>query len=331
MTHLAMSELDRLFSGLYRKTSKVDTQMKAELEKLQDQLEDFHLQVLDINEARSRLVVENENLRTEVKEQRIAREAASPAVARCTQLETDVRRLTQDYTNLQKNYDHVYTMQKSKESILQEAMRIVEDLRGKVKKGEEYKTQAEHLARKAIEMTDAKVKAEEESARLKTDYVTLMQNFKEIKDQVPDLIEENNKFREQTVRLVQENSQLECPGIREGRTDSLCGGCLGCQLKQAQAMLSQTSENLAQRNTERDELKAQLVSVQKSHEENRKLINDQSKQITHLTHILRILRDTMGQISQAPFYVSKKDLANRALKYRMAYIEIHRDELKGDY
>lgn len=306
MVNIAISEFDRLFSGQDHKTDIVDNQMKTEHEKLQEQIENLYLQSIDIFDQRNRLVSENETLKEEVKAQRIAREAASPAVARCTQLETDVRRLTQDYTNLQQNYDHVYSLQKSKESILQEAMRIVEDLRGKVKKGEEYKFQAEHLAKKAIEITDAKIKAEEEVAKLKTDYVTLMDNFKEIKKQVPDLIEENNKFREQTVRLIEEKSQLECPGIREGRTDSLCGGCLGCQLEQARAILSQTAENLTKANQERNELKTQLENA----------ISTQKELSTIQSDEINRLRKIMEEIVQAPFY-SRKEIAKRALKLKL--------------
>jgi DNA repair exonuclease SbcCD ATPase subunit len=249
---LTADTLNDIYRQLYP-----DTKMKAQLSAAQERIEDMHLQILDLNESRHDLIQKADNLAKEVKEyrlaasaHRIAREHADGAQARCTQMESDVKRLTEDLSTLQKNYNHVFELQKAKDSTIREAMRIVEEMRDKVKKSDEYKKdadkykdQAEHLARQTIRLTDEKRKLIEDVEKLRTDYVSLMASFKEIKDQVPDLIEENNKFREQTVRLVNEKASTTCEGSKNGNPKSSCGVCAACKLQQTQSILNQTVIN----------------------------------------------------------------------------------------
>lgn len=185
--------MDRLFTGLYR---KMNPTVQDQVEQLRDKIEEMHLQILDFNEARD--VLHNirearekqiEQLNQQLNECRKVRLEQSAAVARCTSLEADVRKLEKDLDICEKNRSHVFQLHQAKEAILKEAVKVTNEFRAKAAKSDEYKAQSEHLARQTI-------KLQEEVVQMRANHANMMSEFHKIKMEFPDLVAENHKNRE---------------------------------------------------------------------------------------------------------------------------------------
>lgn len=306
-------QMDRIFSSFYKRPT-----MSTEAEKLKDQIEDLHLQILDINESRTVLRDMLEARERQIKQQdqsleecRKVRLEQSAAVARCTALEADLRRLKVDYDICEKNRQHVMTLHQGKEAILKEAMKVTTDLREKAKKSDEYKAQAEHLARQAVRLN-------EELSQVRTDYVNMMESFKEIKAEFPQLRDDNEKYRAQVTRLLQQQADYDCQKIGAGGAKD-CGQCLACQLRQAQAILTQTAENVKKANGERDAVQRRLDSVLDSHGSNEHLIQALSNENNHLKQLNRILFDGLTTTIDCGVF-ARKGAAQATLKTYHEYV-----------
>lgn len=293
--------------------------MSNEAEKLKDQIEDLHLQILDINESRTvmREIMESrehqiKQLNLSLEECRRVRLDQSAAVARCTALEADLRRLKMDYDICEKNRQHVMALHQGKEAILKEAMKVTDDLRKKAAKAEEYKGQAEHLTRQAVRLN-------EELAQVRTDYVTMMESFKEIKAEFPQLREDNEKYRAQVTRLLQQQQDYDCQKIGSGGAQD-CGNCLACKLRNALAILNQTSENVKKANNERDAVQRRLDSVLDSHSSNEHLIQCLSNENNDLKQLNRILFEGLTSVLDCGVF-ARKGAAQDTLKAYHAYVE----------
>lgn len=342
-----LNELDRLFGNM--QAAKVDlyNDDKVAIGLLQEKIEDATLGLIDAQEAKQQLLADIEIYKQQLEDVRAANTEKTYAVARCTSLEADVRRLTSDNDTLQKNFTHVFEMQKSKEALLKTAMEVVKNLREKVQQNETFKSQAEHLARQAIKLQQENQTLQQENQTLKDDYAKMMESFQSSRndmaefrdenakmqnevvelqlesqkfcevleshqDEIVRLKEENQKFREQTVRLVNENSQYECSGIKSGAISSMCGGCLSCQLKQAQHTLEQTATNLVERNKERDNYKAELAAVNKKSEDSKKRINELIEELRKTEELHQFCLNAIDDIFHANI-LKRKGIAKKAL------------------
>jgi len=218
---------------------------------------------------------------------------------------------------IQQNYDHAQQTIRQMNATVEAAKKEVENIR-------KTRVAEEHLARKLVELCN-------ENNKLRAEIVNLKEQEKqacEIMTAKVNELPEVKKYQEQVTRLLQERVSLDCQlSYAGGEQGTFCGGCLSCQLKQAQAIITQTADNLKKKNQDVDACGKTISDISKSHEENRKLVQCLSKEVGHLKNILRPLRDAMGEITEAwPW--ERKAIANRALNDRMFYLKTH--NLNGD-
>ena len=205
-------------------------------------LEDTHKVLRDIND---RLTLRNEELNNRYTSNMVSMNERNFAVARCTSLESDVKRLEADLKTEISNRDHFRALVAQQDAFIKEAKRQIEEFKAKKEAELKSKTsEAEHLAKQALRLN-------EENSKLRTDNVELTSRSNQLNTQTPLLMEENQKFREQTARLVEEKrkledrvNQYECWGCRSGEQGSYCGGCLGCLMRQAEHNMSETDKAL---------------------------------------------------------------------------------------
>lgn len=206
---------DRLAAVLTKKANPMnipvfDVQKQMD-ENLQDQIETLHLQILDLEDAlqiardhADRLERRNGELQLRLSTNAVLMNERNAAVARCTSLESDVKRLNADLKTEVGNRNHFRSLVAQQDAFIKEAKRQIEEF--KRKKEEELKSkasEAEHLAKQVL-----KLKAENDKY-VGIEYSDLKKVNDQLNAQTPILLEENRKFKEQTTRLIEEKRKLE--------------------------------------------------------------------------------------------------------------------------
>jgi hypothetical protein len=158
-------------------TSQNIEDKNKEIEFQQNQIENLNLQLEDANEANRILNCNNDVVQVQT-----------------DNLQTQIFKLKNELDISEKNKKHVTDMYEQKDVILNEATKIINQLRNKLSQNDDAnKINAEHLAKKCLQLTD-------ELARLKSDYTSLKIIYEETKKsaiQLPEEIIENNKLKEQ--------------------------------------------------------------------------------------------------------------------------------------
>ena len=177
----------------------------------------------------------------------------------------------------EKNRKHVTDMFEQKDSVLTEAMKVVNQLRNKIVQTDADKTNTEHLAKKCLQLTD-------ELAKLKSDYKMLKEIYEEAKRsaiQLPEEIIENNKLREQLA--AKDLILIVCEEKLKGAEES-------------QAVY-----------------KSKYETTQKSYEENQKIIAMLNNFIFSKNIIIEGLVSDLTNVTEAGMF-SRRDIAVKALK-----------------
>lgn len=161
-----------------------DTPIRIKLEDLQDKIEDLNLLLEDAASNYCRLqdttAADQASLNNKIEMLQL-------------RLESETKRLKDTLEIEEKNRKHVTDLFEQKDAILNEAMKVVNQLRDKIIRMETDKVNAEHLAKKSIQLTD-------EISNLKTDYLALKSIYEEVKKsaaQLPETIIENTNLKEQ--------------------------------------------------------------------------------------------------------------------------------------
>lgn len=205
---------DRLASVLRKKVKPMtipvlDVQKQLN-EDFQDKIENLNLQILDLADAlqisrdrEARLRQSINGLQANMAGHTTLMNDRNAAVARCTSMETQVKKLEADLKTEVGNRDHFRALVAQQDAFIKEAKRQIEEF--KRKKEEELKaktSEAEHLAKQVL-----KLKAENDKY-LGSEYT----DFKKVNDQLnaqtANLLEDIRKFKEQTTRLVEEKRVL---------------------------------------------------------------------------------------------------------------------------
>ena len=194
---------DRLASVLTKKEQPMTITVldvpKELTEGYQNQIENLSLEIFDLHDAIKLEKAQNDRLRQSINglQANMAGHTTlmndrNAAVARCTAMESDVRKLQADLKTETGNRDHFRSLVAQQDAFIKEAKRQIEEFKRKKEEELKVKTgEAEHLARQLL-----KLKAE--NSEMATH-----------QDQTPALLEENRKFKEQTTRLVEEKRVLE--------------------------------------------------------------------------------------------------------------------------
>ena len=160
------------------------------------------------------------------------------------------------------------------------------------------KVSDEHLARKLIELV-------EENRKLREDLVAQKMQEREALDIINnrETPAEIKKYQEQVTRLLQERVDYDCQVTKT--SSSLCGGCLACQLQQAQHVLEQTAQNLKKANDERDVAKSNNDSKIKSLEDKVKLVVALDNELRQYKQLTTLLTDGLHQARTAGIFARK--------------------------
>lgn len=211
-------------------------------DKYQDQIETLNLQILDLSDAlqmardrEDRLRKSINGLQANMAGHTTLMNDRNAAVARCTSMESQVKKLEADLKTEIGNRDHFRSLVAQQDAFIKEAKRQIEEF--KRKKEAELKSkqsEAEHLAKQAIRLN-------EENSKLRQENTEATSKANQLNTQTPLLMEENRKYREQTTRLIEEKrklqdkvNQFECRGCQTGEMGEYCGGCVGCLMRQAE-------------------------------------------------------------------------------------------------
>ena len=279
--------------------------------RLKLEMEIAHTQLHSASELLKRRETELESARVQLKGiHELQQRLQSGSNEELFRAQRNVAAAEKEQERIENNYNHAQQTITQLNQTIELAKKEMEKLR-------KAQVNEEHLARKLVQLCN-------ENNQLRADICNLKEQEKSAcnimagKEPIPEI----KKYQEQVARLLKERVDFDCQIATPG--SSLCGGCISCQLQQAQHILNQTTENFKKSNDERDTLKT------KTHEENQKLVQCLTNEVGHLKNILRPLRDAMGEIVQGYFW-NARPIAKRALNDRMAYMEIHKlNSLSGD-
>ena len=245
---------------------------------LEDQIEIARIAV----DMRDRIELRCAEMESRLAQEREWRNKQEDQSYRLNQAEGRIIRLEADLKTEVNNRDHFRGLVAQQDACINVAKQKVKEF---LDAADREKKNAEHLARKTLEL----------------------------KSENNKLTDENARFKEQTTRLVEEKrvledkmGDLECMGCRTGEMGAYCGGCLGCKVRQLEHILDQESKNLGTRNTERDSLKAELKATLDSHEVNQRLVQSLSQQ-------LNLCRKGLMAVVEAGIF-SRKRVAQQTLK-----------------
>ena len=244
------------------------------------------------------------------------RQQQSNAIADCRAMEHEVQKLKNEMAIVEKNCAYATDMANQKEMILREAMTIVNDLRDKNIKGNTAIDQIDHLAKQAVRLNKENegLKSALESERRLHDMTIKSRHergdeIEKQKERIVQLIKDNDA-------LCNRNAGLECTGSLKGEVSSMCGGCLGCQLKQAQSIITQLNENVDERDDEIVQLKFQLSETQKLKAgEYNKLVQSLTKATEHYKQLVAILKDGLETVSKVSVFSRKAEAEQTLLQY----------------
>lgn len=285
--NFALSPMDRLYKPTEAKQVKsqdIKEFLRAgpAILALQDEIERLNMALDDQIEIaklavdmRDRCELRCAEMESRLSQEREWRSKQEDKTYRLNESERRIVKLEADLKTEIQNRDHFRNLVAQQDACIKIAKEKVKEF---LDAADREKKNAEHLARKTLELKAENDKLKEAAKDTGSQA--------EMASQVPTLLEENRKYREQTTRLVEEKrvledkmGDLECMGCRTGEMGAYCGGCLGCKVRQLEHILEQESKNLDSRNAERDTLKAELKRVLESHAHNERLIQSLSQQL----------------------------------------------------
>ena len=198
-----------------------------------DRIESLTVKLRDQEDIINNLTLRNEELQSKIESFAIVSEKLRKANDDVNFAAHKIIKLEKDLHTEVQNRDHFRQLVKDADSLI----RDLKSLRGSKQteidslsiKLKEKSDEADHLARKAIQLT-------EENANLRLGIIELTSK----NESLQQVEAENSKYRDQTVRLIEEKRKLqeqlnahECSGYRTGEQGSLCGGCTSCMLQQS--------------------------------------------------------------------------------------------------
>ena len=221
-------------------------------DKLLDQIESLNFELMDSKDAAGnyRAVHDNLVLRNQELEARLegyhARDAISDTEKdKHTEAQYKILELTRHLETEIGNRDHFRSLVSQQDTFINELKLQIEKWKeAKIKEIRDVQVQltskteqADHLAKQTVRLNN-----ENAALKEKADKFDLMLNeFASIKKEFNTLTTETSQFKEQNNRLLEENRKLhdkaqdlDCNATEHG---SLCGGCLSCQLMQAEHAL----------------------------------------------------------------------------------------------
>lgn len=249
-------------------TSKDMEDKNKEIEFLQNQIENLNLQMEDAtsnySNLQSKATTAYDNLTAQLNNLQL-------------KLVIETSKLKDELDTCEKNRKHITDMFEQKDSVLTEAMKVVNQLRNKIIQYDTDKTNTEHLAKKCLQLTD-------ELAKLKSDYKILKEIYEEAKKsavQLPEEIIESNKLKEQLTA-----KDLQLISLRK--------------------LLYESEESLAT-------YKLKWETVGKAYEENQKIITRLNRYILGKNFIIERLVNDLTDVTKAGIF-SRRDVAVKALK-----------------
>lgn len=312
-----LSPMDRLYKPKTTPAKQVKSQDIKEFLRagpailaLQDEIERLNMALDDQIEVaklavdmRDRTALCCAEMESRLSAEREWRNKQEDVTYRLNAAEAQIVRLNQDLKTEIQNRDHFRNLVAQQDACIKIAKEKVKEF---LEAADREKKNAEHLARKTLEL-----KAENDKLK---EAATDSGSQAEMASQVPTLLEENRKYREQTTRLVEEKRVLEdklrdfeCQGCKTGEMGTYCGGCLGCTLRQAEHTIQQ--------------MDTKPQEVLESHGHNQKLIETLSKELNHTKQIARICRDGLTEVCEAGVF-ARKSVAEQALIARTTYIKL---------
>lgn len=202
---------------------------------LQDEIERVNMALEDQIEA-ARLAVDMRDrtefrcaeLEAKLQQEQAWRMKQTDVTWKLNKAEGEIIKLAQDLKTEINNRDHFRGLVAQQDSCINIAKQKVKEF---VEAADREKKNAEHLARKTLQLKDENVK----------------------------LMAENAQFKEQTTRLIDDNRKLhekmldlECEGCITGEMGKYCGGCLSCQLRQREHSMADVDKALRDANIVKD-------------------------------------------------------------------------------
>jgi len=211
-------------------TNKMNDTFQDQIEMLTFQLKDQEEKYVALQALHTNLNFRYEELKSRLESVNIHSMKLASLEAQVGQRDKEIYDLKAELKVQCQNRDHFRSLVTSQDAFIEGLKKQVEAY--KKSKQEEHEQamilaksalqtktgEAEHLAKQAIRLTD-----------------------------------ENEKYREQTTRLIEEKrvltdklNGLECRGCQTGEHGAYCGGCLGCLLRQAEYALELSNNELNQ-------------------------------------------------------------------------------------
>lgn len=197
-----LQQIDRLFN--FPPKTPIVTAQQFSTKELMEKIEDQHFQMLDLEEQNQHvqlsyksLVEEKNKLQSQLEEHRKLEQERAFAVVSHNALENELKKFKNDCIVSEVNAQHYKDLAKQRDTTLQESLKIISDLRSKVKSFEDM---ANHLARKSIEITQEnselkeKAKAVEEIKNIFGDVKKELENSKLQYKDILNSHEENCKL-----------------------------------------------------------------------------------------------------------------------------------------
>jgi regulator of replication initiation timing len=271
LTKTQPQTMGQLFEVLFNKpTDKTPnpTPKDTEVDKLNDQIEHMHYELEDVNDKLSTLKSENDDLilsnsefKSKLDVEYIARRSYQTVYDKANVLEHDIIQKKLEISNLknelqtsESNRKYAMDFVQQQAELMNDAKRVINDLRSKVAESVTDKTNSEHLAKKAIELREDNQKLANVNSAICDKNNLLNDKIKTLSTEITDLHNQLDEFKKQVARLISEKSSYDCQANGTGN-GSLCGGCTECQLKQAKHSLTELGDQV-------DKLKLQLQNTQ---------------------------------------------------------------------
>jgi hypothetical protein len=264
--------LNQLFDQMYQSPNTTPNPKKpSELDALQDQLEEISMRLNDANdtvvESKTEILSLNKqiaNLTLALDREQAMNISREQTNGKCLKLEHDIVDVKNELKVCEQNRKYAMDYVEQQASLLNEAKRVINELRARVMEGSIDKTNAEHLAKKAIQLQEENTRLSQEANGKKSfelSYNAVSTELANRKEFINELTEDMDKYRKQVARLLQEKMSYDCQANGTGAKGTQCGNCLSCQLQQTKAILAQTTENFEKANAEKNHLKNQLDCV----------------------------------------------------------------------
>ncbi len=230
------------------KTARINVGDAPALETLLNEIERLNFELMDQSDAaqeyktvHNNLIIRNQELEARTDSLHACEESRLQLKSDLSSAEHEIVRLKKDLDVEIGNRDHFRSLVAQQDAFLKELKAQIEQWKVDKSQALETKTaEADHLALKAIQLTEENEKLAKEN----------------------DLFRQsNNRLLEETRKLYDKSQDLECEGCRTGEMGNYCGGCLGCLLRQAEHTIEQIDKTLTDAQSDRNSYRA-MVTIQ---------------------------------------------------------------------